>query len=49
MARLGDQLRLSRQTGVRGNPLNRRLSYTEWIGGGYLLLLRPDPAPLVSG
>jgi 2-polyprenyl-6-hydroxyphenyl methylase/3-demethylubiquinone-9 3-methyltransferase len=40
---LGEGFRLLDRTGVRVNPLNRKFSYTRWMGVNYMLLLRRDP------
>mgnify|MGYP005855929619 CR=1 FL=1 len=48
IAALGDGFRLLDRTGVRVNPLNRRFSYTPWMGVNYMLLLQRRPEAGVS-
>lgn len=40
VAGLGAGFRLLDRTGVRVNPVNRRFSYTRWLGVNYMLLLQ---------
>jgi 2-polyprenyl-6-hydroxyphenyl methylase/3-demethylubiquinone-9 3-methyltransferase len=40
VAGLGPGFRLLDRTGVRVNPINRRFSYTRWLGVNYMLLLQ---------
>ena len=39
---LGEELHLVHETGVRVNPLTRRLSFTRWQGVNYMLTLQRD-------